>query len=359
MHRRLAKLRRMIELQEVDGILVHKSENRRYFSRFSGSAGVLLVTPHKEVLITDFRYVEQAGKEAEGYEIVKCKTDIYSDIAEMAAQLGVKSLGFEEDFVTCMLHAEIGKRLPGVNLKGCRLDSLRMVKDAEEIDLIREAVDIADQAFFAALSYIMPGVTEQQVAVELEYVMRRLGAEKIAFDIIVASGVRSSLPHGRASDKMIEVGDFVTLDFGAVVGGYHSDMTRTIVVGNATKKQREVYETVKKAQLAAIRSVQPGEMTERVDAAARNIITAAGYGDNFGHGLGHGVGLAIHEEPRLSPLSGGASPVKLLPGMTVTIEPGIYIPDWGGVRIEDTVVVTEDSCEVLTSSGKELIEIKL
>ncbi|MGL5514812.1 MAG: M24 family metallopeptidase, partial [Sporomusa sp.] len=262
-------------------------------------------------------------------------------------------IGFESDFVTWQVYQQLASCLPAIELVPVQLDCLRMIKDRQELALLTTAVEIADRAFDQALHMIKPGVTELEIAFELEYRMRKLGAEKPAFDTIVASGVRGSLPHGRASNKVIEAGELVTIDFGAVYQGYHSDMTRTVAVGKATDKQRDIYAVVLAAQLAGIGAVKAGKTGKEIDHIARQIITAAGYGEYFGHGLGHGVGLFIHEDPRLSP----AGDIKLAKGMVTSVEPGIYLPDWGGVRIEDLVVVTTAGCTVLTASSKDLIEL--
>lgn len=350
---RIAKLRQLLRDHQLDAVLVSKPENRCYFSNFTGSSGVLLITDTTAQLITDFRYIEQAAKQATGFEILRHGPKMLDTVRQAAAEQHVKTLGFETDFVTVETYHSLQEQLPGIKFTPTKLDSLRMVKDHQELVALQQAVAIADKAFLHILSFIKPGLTENQVALELEYTMRRLGAEKLAFDIIVASGIRSSLPHGRATDKVIVSGDFVTMDFGAVYGGYHSDITRTIVMGKATDRQREIYGIVSHAQLAGVQAVRPGQTGREVDDMARTVITEAGYGAYFGHGLGHGVGLVIHEDPRLSP----AGEVVLEPGMTVTVEPGIYLPEWGGVRIEDTVVVTTEGCQILTASSKQLIEI--
>ncbi len=234
------------------------------------------------------------------------------------------------------------------------LDSLRTIKDESEIELIKKAVSISDQAFAEVISVIKAGMTEMEVAAELEYRMRKLGSERPAFATIVASGVRGSLPHGTASNKVIQEGELVTMDFGAVYQGYHSDITRTICVGKASQKQKELYHIVLDAQLNGLAAVCAGKKNNAVDMAARYVITQNGYAENFGHGLGHGVGLEIHEWPRLSPK---AEPMVLENGIVVTVEPGIYIPEWGGIRIEDTVVVTSNGCNKLTQSTKKLLEL--
>lgn len=353
MQHRLDKLRQLLRDQKIDAMVIQKPENRCYFSGFTGSAGLLVVTEAVANLITDFRYVEQAGKQAPLYEVVRHGPNIYETLGERISSLNIKRIGFEADFVTWDGHSSLANNMKGCELLPQRLDPLRMVKDADELAHIRKAVDIADKAFSHIIDFIKPGLREVDVAIELEFCMRRLGAEKTAFDIIVASGVRSSLPHGRASEKVIETGDFVTMDFGAVYNGYHSDITRTVVIGQASGKQKEIYHIVQEAQLLGLKAVQAGRFGKDVDDVARKVITEAGYGQFFGHGLGHGLGLVIHEDPRLSPMGN----IVLEANMTVTVEPGIYLPDWGGVRIEDTVVVTAAGCEILTASSKQLIEL--
>lgn len=338
----------------VQGILISKPENRRYFSGFSGSAGMLFISSQASYLLTDFRYMEQAAAETQQYEIVRYTVSPNEMLEEIAAKLNITSIGFESDFVTYDMFTKLTEYMPAIPLVPMQVDSLRMVKDTAEIASIKKAVEIADQAFSHILSFIKPGISEQDVALELEYYMGKLGAEKPAFDTITASGKRGALPHGKASQKVIEIGDFVTMDFGAVYQGYHSDITRTICVGTATARQREIYDIVLAAQLAGVQAVQAGKTGKEIDAVSRKIITEAGFGEYFGHGLGHGLGLYIHEDPRLSPASGQTI---LMENMVVTVEPGIYLPDWGGIRIEDTVLVNSDGCQILTASSKQLLEI--
>ncbi|MBP2649320.1 MAG: ypdF [Firmicutes bacterium] len=348
---RLIKLRNFLAGRNLDGVIISGSENNCYFSGFTGSAGVLLISGQATKLITDFRYIEQASQEAPDFEVIRHGSSIHETIQAEIAGLGLKRIGFEGSYLTYDEFSAIKvKELEFVSVK---LDDLRMVKDQAEIANIRKAVEITDLAFSQILSVLKPGMTEREAAFELEFFMRKAGAEKLSFDTILVSGTKSALPHGTPSDKVIEQGDFVTMDFGALYNGYHADMTRTIVMGKASAKQREIYKLVLSAQLAATKAVKPGLRGKEVDAIARKIIADGGYADYFGHGLGHGVGLAIHEGPRLSPLG----EVVLTPGMVVTVEPGIYLPKWGGVRIEDTVVVTADGVDILTASSKELIEL--
>ncbi len=348
---RLGALRAFIAAQDLTAVVIAKPENRRYFSGFTGSSGLLLVSAATAKLITDFRYIEQANRQAPDFTVVRHGSDMYETLAAEVKALGGERVGFESDFAPWdeyrKMNEFIGKLVP------LHLDKLRMIKDEAELDALRVAVCLADAAFDHILTYIKPGVSERDIALELEFFMRKNGAEKAAFDIIVASGPRSALPHGRAGAKRIAAGEFVTMDFGAVYEGYHSDITRTVVVGKASSRQREIYDLVRAAQQAGLDAVAAGRSGSEVDAAARRVIGDAGYGEFFGHGLGHGVGLAIHEEPRLSPVGD----VVLAPNMTVTVEPGVYLPDWGGVRIEDTVVVTAGGVQVLTASSKELIQL--
>ena len=256
--------------------------------------------------------------------------------------------------MTVAENAYLRKELPNVEFKSLELDTLRQVKDAAEIDCIRAACDIADKAFAKVLAVIKPEMREVEVAAELEYLMRRLGSEEAAFPTIVASGWRGALPHGIATDKKICAGELVTIDFGATVGGYRSDITRTICVGRASNEQRRIYNAVLSAQVYGLEAITAGRSGKDIDAAVRERLTAAGLGDKFVHGLGHGVGLEIHEEPRLSKHS---KCEKLLPNMIVTDEPGVYIAGFGGVRIEDTVLVTTGRAQPLTHSPKNLIEL--
>lgn len=335
-------------------ILINKPENRRYFSGFSGSAGMLVISDHSNFLLTDFRYIEQAAAQTTQYEILRYSNNIGTTLAELIKKLGVEQIGFEGDFVTYDEYRELTNNLHSLHLVPIQLDTLRMVKDATEVASIKKAVEIADSAFSQIISFIKPGMSEREVALELEYYMRKLGAEKPAFDTIMASGKRGALPHGRASEKIIEPGDLVTMDFGAVYQGYHSDITRTICMGKATDRQQEIYRIVLAAQLAGVRAVAPGKVGKEIDEVSRRIIESAGFGDYFGHGLGHGLGLNIHEDPRLSPAN---IHTVLMENMVVTVEPGIYLPEWGGIRIEDTVLVNSEGCQILTASNKQLIEL--
>jgi Xaa-Pro aminopeptidase len=275
--------------------------------------------------------------------------------AALIRRLGLQRVGIEEEYlpVGAFRRLEAGAA-PSEIVPVEGLDRIRWQKSPEEIETIRRAAAVADAAFADVLPLIRPGAVERDIAVELELRMRRRGAERMAFDIIVASGPRAALPHGVASDRVIGPGEFVTVDFGAVVGGYCSDCTRTVVTAPATDRHREIYDVVLRAQTAALAGMWPGMTGREADALARSVIAGAGHGDAFGHSLGHGVGLAIHEGPTLSP----REEAVLQPGAVVTVEPGIYLPGWGGVRIEDLVVITGTGCENLTGSPKTLHEVR-
>ena len=351
---RLAKLLRKISDEQVDAILISKPENLFYFSGFNGDSSVLFISKNFCKLITDGRYTEQAERQAKNFEVIRHTEGLFVKLAEEVKNSAVKVLGFEGNFFTVDAHANLKEKLSDVDLKSVEVDSLRQIKDAAEIFYIRQACAIADKSFEKILNFIKAGVREFEVAAELEYFMRKFGSERAAFDTIVASGVRSSLPHGRATDKIIQQGDFVTLDFGAVVNGYHSDMTRTICVGKASTRQREIYNAVLDAQIYGLEIIQAGIGGKAIDEKVRERLKNSGFGEYFVHGLGHSLGLEIHEEPRLSPRSNCES---LEVNMLVTDEPGVYIPDFGGVRIEDTVLVTTNGAEPLTKSPKNLLEL--
>ena len=360
---RLANLLDKLKSEEVDAILITKGANVTYFSGFRGGSTVLLVGKNFRRLITDGRYIEQAIRQAKNFTLVEHVDGLYKKIVDEIKFLRCKKVGFEGLTMTFAEHAYLQKELAGVEFKSIEVDTLRQVKDAAEIAHIRKACQIADDAFAKILDVIKPNVRELDVAAELEYFMRKSGSEKIAFTTIVASGWRSSLPHGEASDKKIQSGDFVTLDFGATFGGYRSDITRTVCVGRASTEQKIFYDAVLDAQLYGLKVIAIGKSGKDIDAAVRERLKSSGFDkyrteqgdkDYFVHGLGHGVGLEIHEEPRLSKLS---KCEQLLPNMVVTDEPGIYLGNFGGVRIEDTVLVTSDGAQPLTHSPKHLIEL--
>ncbi|WP_284036026.1 aminopeptidase P family protein [Neobacillus sp. 114] len=349
---KLEKLRSSFSVEGIDGILITSPYNRRYISNFTGTAGIVLISADKALFITDFRYVEQAQKQCEGFEIIKFSDTLPKEVAEQAKKLGIQKLGFEEDYLTYSSFKVYEKEVEAelVPVSGL-IEKLRLIKTDSEIKILKEAADIADAAFKHILDFLRPGKTELEVSNELEFFMRKAGAVSSSFDTIVASGYRSALPHGVASDKVIEKGDMVTLDFGAYYKGYVSDITRTVAVGEPDAKLKEIYQIVLEAQLRGIDGFRPGMTGKEADALTRDYITEKGYGEYFGHSTGHGIGLEVHEGPALSL----KSDIILEPGMVVTCEPGIYIPGLGGVRIEDDTLITKDHNERLTHSTKDLI----
>ncbi|MFD0767952.1 Xaa-Pro dipeptidase [Bacillus sp. CGMCC 1.60114] len=349
---KLTKLRSAFGEVGIDGILLTNQHSRRYMTNFTGTAGVVLISNKRALFITDFRYVEQAQKQTVGYEIVQHTGSILEEVAKQVKDLGIQKLGFEQDTLTYSSYTAYKEEVDAefVATSGI-VEKLRLIKTDSEIKILKEAAQIADAAFEHILSFIRPGVSEIEVSNELEFFMRKQGATSSSFDIIVASGLRSALPHGVASEKLIEKGDFVTLDFGAYYKGYCSDITRTIAVGEPSDKLKEIYNIVLEAQLRGVNGIKAGLTGREADALTRDYITEKGYGEYFGHSTGHGIGLEIHEGPSLA----FRSETVLEPGMVVTVEPGIYIPNVGGVRIEDDIIVTAEGNEVLTKSPKELI----
>jgi Xaa-Pro aminopeptidase len=353
---RLSRLRDFLREKKADAVVVNKEVNLHYFSGFRGDDTLLLVSPQDALLITDSRYTEQAAQQAPLYEMVEQKDGLLAKAAECVKARGWKKLAFEGNAMLYDTFMKFGERLENnAALEiSVHLDELRQVKEAEEIAVMEKAAEIGDAAFRDIVKFIRPGVSEREVAARLEGTMRALGSERPAFTTIVASGARGSLPHGIATEKLIVSGEFVTMDFGAVYEGYHSDMTRTVCVGRASEEQRALYQTVLDAQEFGVSLVKPGASGKEIDGLVRGRLTDAGYGEFFGHGLGHSLGLEIHEEPRLSKSSACE---HLLPGMVVTVEPGVYLPGKCGLRIEDTVLVTETGGAPLTKSGKALMEI--
>lgn len=348
MKSRIDKLREL--LNDNEAAFISSYPNIFYYSGFTSEDAYLLISHDKQILVTDSRYTIQAHEQAPDFEIV----NITKGFNEIFKLIDANYIGYEEEVLTVKQYRDFRSKTTDrqelVEMQK-KLTSLRKIKDENEIQKIAEAEKIGDAAFKYVLDKIRPGVTEREIALELEFFMKREGATALSFETIAASGKRSAMPHGAASDKVIEKGDFLTLDFGCVFEGYCSDMTRTVAVGNVNDTQREIYDVVLKAQKAALEAIKAGVECNAVDAVARNIIKDAGYGENFGHGLGHSVGIEIHEMPSFSPKCNE----KLKPGHIMTVEPGIYIEDFGGVRIEDLVLVTEDGIRNLTSSPKELI----
>ena len=353
---KLQKIRQKIEEEDLDGILISSPENRRYMSGFTGSAGWLLISRDDATLATDFRYVEQAGNQAADFNILRIQRGL-GWLPEWTAEHDVKRIGFEKQNVTVSVFEALQKAVdetensnhPELAPTAGIVEELRVYKDADEIALLTEAIRIADEAIDAVAPRIEPGVTEESVAWELEKAMRERGAEMISFDTIVGAGPNGALPHHRADESIIKPNDAIVIDMGAKYQGYCSDLTRTVFVGEPDAKFREIYGIVLEAQLTAEERVTSGMTGKEADAIARDIIADAGYGDDFGHSLGHGVGLEVHESPHVGPT---AEEETLEDGMVFTIEPGIYLPGWGGVRIEDIVVLENGKARVISKASK-------
>ena len=355
---RLRKLRTAIAASDLDALLVTQPENRRYLSGFTGSAGWLFVSEKAAILATDFRYVEQAGAESPEFEVVRTTRELRDWFTGLVSDAGWHRLGFEAGVVSFDSHRKLGEAMESsqANLElvptNDLVEQLRAIKEPPELDLITKAVKLADDALAQAKPGIRPGVTERETAWEIEKLLRQQGSEAVAFEIIVASGPNAALPHARPTDRPIGAGDTVVIDMGARFNGYCSDLSRTLLVGQTDGTLREIYDIVLRAQIAAIEGVESGMDAVQADRLARSVIERAGYGDAFGHGLGHGVGLAVHESPTLGPGGSGS----LADGMVFTIEPGIYLPGRGGVRIEDMVVMEQGRARVLTGAGKDCFQ---
>ncbi len=351
---KLQKIREAFKKQDIDGLLITNSKNRRYMTGFTGTAGIVLITEEAALFITDSRYTIQAKDQVENYEIIEHTKPIHLEVAEQVKRLSVKRLGFEKGDLTYAAYETYRNNLDSEFIPvGGLVENLRLYKTDEEVAIMKDAAKIADMAFEHIQTVIKPGVKEIEVANELEFFMRKQGATSSSFDIIVASGYRSALPHGVASDKEIESGELVTLDYGALYNGYCSDITRTFAVGQISEQLNEIYHVVLEAQLRGMKGTKAGLTGKEADALTRDYITEKGYGEYFGHSTGHGLGMDVHEAPSLS----FRSETVLKPGMVVTIEPGIYIPDVGGCRIEDDILITKDGNESFTHSSKELITL--
>ena len=325
-----------------------------YFTGFPHSEGYLMITPDNSYLLVDFRYIEAAQNTVKSSEVV-IFSNPFETINNLISANNTEEILLEADKITVSafrtMQKEIKAELTGDEKLSQFIKDLRIIKSADEIEKLKTAQNIAEKAYLEVLNMVKPGITERQIALELEYLMKKNGAEKIAFDLITVTGKKTSLPHGVPTDVEVRNGDFVTFDIGAVYEGYHSDMTRTVAVGEVSDKKRQIYDIVLKSHLAGLDAVRAGVSGFDVDKVCRDIIKDAGYGEFFGHGTGHGVGLEIHEEPRVSP----KGETILKSGMIITVEPGIYLPDEFGVRIEDTVLVTDNGYETFAHIPKELI----
>lgn len=351
---RLQRLREKMREQELAALLITNPYNRQYMTGFTGSSGYVIITEDQALLLTDFRYVEQAAEQVQHYEIIQHEPKPLSTIRTLLNKMNVQRLGIEASDMTYSMFLDYEDQLDQeIVPSGQLVEQLRKRKDQDELHIMQEAMQLADKAFEHILTRLKPGVSEKQISAELEYFMRLHGATSSSFDTIVASGARSALPHGVASDKLLQHGDFVTLDFGAYYKGYCSDLTRTVVLGNPSEQQHTIYHIVLEAQMKVLDGLRPGMTGKEADSLAREVIKQYGYGDHFGHGTGHGLGMEIHEAPRLSQ----SGDTVLEPGMVVTVEPGIYIAGFGGVRIEDDVVITDTGKTIMTQSTKQLLVI--
>jgi Xaa-Pro aminopeptidase len=353
---RQKKFRQSLEDRKFDAFVVTHPANLRYLCGYTGSNGLLLFLKGRGIFFTDGRYTEQAREEVEGVRVVISKDPLLQTAAKSVSTLSSAAIGFEADYTTVataetmrkLAHRRI-RLIPVAGLIMCQ----RMIKDAEELSIIRAAVRVGAAVYEEARAFLRPGVHESEVAAKLEYAARRSGADGMSFETIVAAGKRGALPHGRASAQPIPRRGFVVVDSGVILRGYCSDMTRTVHVGRVSREERRWYEAVLEAQLAGIAEVAAGKTAGQVDQAARQVLRRAKLDRYFTHSTGHGVGLEIHEPPRL----GKGQAETLEPGMVITIEPGVYLPGKGGIRIEDMVVVTDRGCDVLTPVTKELVEI--
>ncbi len=348
---RIGRLLGALEEVGIDALLVGTDSNRRYLSGFTGSAGNLIVAPERRLLITDGRYTSQATMQSPEYEIVIHLGPNLEEVAAKVRETGVNRLGFDPATTSVAKFEDLRERLG----EDCELvaasglvDKLRLVKDDYELAIMRRAIGMADQVQAMVARELVPGRAEREVAMQIEQEFRRLGAQKTSFDVIVAAGPNSAMPHHLPGDYVIRAGEPVVVDIGAILDGYCSDITRSYCPGGLTPRFQEIYAIVLEAEEKAMAGVAAGVSGREVDGIARAVITDAGYGDYFGHGVGHGVGMEIHEAPRLAMTATDV----LEAGMVHSIEPGIYLPDWGGVRIEDLVLVGADGAEVLTSTAK-------
>ena len=351
---RLQKLRSKLAEKEIDAILISQPQNRYYLSGFAGSAGYLLITEQNAILATDFRYIEQAKTQAPDYEIFQITDDIATWFPELLSDSSIGRLGFEAGHITFAVYRQLSdimkkqhspiKLIPVEGLA----ESLRAIKEPDEIELIARAAEISDNAFEYIEDMVHIGMSEKEAAWELEKFIRENGSQSTPFDIIVASGPNSALPHARPTERTINTGEPVVIDIGARVEGYSSDLSRTICLGTPDDKFKKVYDIVLGAQLTALSIIEEGLTGDRTDSLARTVIQEAGYGEAFGHALGHGVGLAPHESPRLGP---GSDDV-LASGMVFSIEPGVYLSGWGGVRIEDLVTIENGKAKIISKARK-------
>ncbi len=355
---RIVRLRHVMDSQSESCFLIFNQFNITYLTGFNGHAATLLITPSENYLITDYRYLEQAESQVDNIKVI-CRDRVVQTLGSLINDLlsneQVNKMAFEADHISVNQWSELESQL---NIKQTKpvsrlVENLRYIKDQNEIDSIARAACIADQALSNILPLIKPGVTEHELATELDYQMSKLGSEEVSFATILLFGARCALPHGIPGNNPLTEGDFILFDFGAVIDGYHSDMTRTYIHGKPSSRQREVFNLVNAAQQAVLNTISEGVTGEYLNQQSENVLMASPYGEFMGKGLGHGVGLEVHE----SPFMNRDCPLIIEKGCVITVEPGIYIPDWGGVRIEDDVVLTDEGLKILSSSPKELLEL--
>ncbi|MET1256849.1 M24 family metallopeptidase [Aliikangiella maris] len=359
--KRILHIRKLLSQLSYDAIIISNVQNCQYLSGFHNSdpnVAYLVIHQQSLHLITDYRYAEQARNECENIEVIVRDRDhvtLGEQFNLLLNEIGASTVAFEKEYFSYFLYEHIQQSLQNIQLNGVKgwVEKLRMIKDETEINNIRQAAAIADESLAQLVKFIKPGMSERDVSLELEYQMQKQGSQGLSFPTIFLSGERTSLPHGIPSQRKLTAGDLIILDFGAVINGYRSDMTRTFVVGEPNEKQLDVYQAVKDAQQAGVASVKAGMLAQHPAKISKQILDASGYGKYQGEGLGHGVGLNLHEQPFLTL----KSDIVLEENMVITIEPGVYIPGWGGIRIEDDVLVTATGCEILTHSPKELIVI--
>ncbi|MEH7526707.1 Xaa-Pro peptidase family protein [Bacillus sp. JJ1503] len=348
---RVSKLRNSLEDLQLDAAVILSVENRIYFSQFTGSSGALIITKDETYLLTDYRYSEQATKQAKEYEVIRHTGTLIDSLGKHLKAKNINRIGIEGSMAFSHFRdLEKNTSIGTFDILDQAIMSIRKIKDEYEVSCIHKGITLCDMAFNHIINYIQPGMSEKEIGLELEYFMKKNGADQIKSNHIIASGERSSLPHGVASSRIVNEGEFVKMDIGAIIEGYYSDFTRTVVIGEPTVQQREIYQVVFDALEASLRQIGPGKTAAEIDEVGRSVIRNAGYNEYSGNSLGHSLGLNIHESPFLR--VNDHTPLE--PGMVITVEPGIYIPGWGGVRIEDLVVIRENGHNNLTTATKEL-----
>ena len=350
---RLNKLHEYISIKNYDGMYITNSTNIRYLTGFTGSAGLLLVLDQSAYFFTDGRYIQQSKEQVQNAKITIISNSYFDELKNHNLLSSKMNIGFESEHMSFSYYETMISNFPKINWISTNsiVENLAAIKDNEEIQSLKTAIEITDEVFTKIIPEIKQGVTEKYISTKISYLFKMNGAEGDSYESIIAGGPRSALPHARPTDRKFEKGDFIVMDFGALYNGYHADMTRTLVVGKPTNKHTEIYDIVLESQLNGIKTARSGIPCSKVDNACRSIIQDNGYGDMFNHSTGHGIGLEVHTLPRVHK----HNHELLKQNQVITIEPGIYIPDWGGVRIEDDCLILDSSCQPLNKSSKELI----